>query len=100
MGEVIAKLEYILSDEDGFFVKIRNLDGVDEKKLTEILSVLKETKEYYSDKAFVPKRLAFLLMDMEPILWGMLESYSNPVQDQILLAIDKISTAIRDCLSD
>jgi hypothetical protein len=36
---------------------------------------------------------------MEPVLWCELAHYPETVQQDILLAIDKLSTAIQDCFS-
>jgi hypothetical protein len=100
MDIVIDKLEKILDDENGFFVKIRNLEGIDEKKLNDVLLVLEEIKEFYANSDLVPKRLLLLVMDMEPILWGMVESYPDPIKQQIFLSIDKIRFSIQECFSN
>ena len=40
MDAVINNLEKILDDENGFFIKIRFLDGCDQEKLNDILLAL------------------------------------------------------------
>ncbi|MDB4921157.1 hypothetical protein [Mucilaginibacter sp.] len=99
MDIVIKNLEDVLNDEDGFFMKIRNLGGVDNEKLNDVLIALKEVELFYSDKDLVPKYLFFLTSAMESVLWGMIDSYKEPVREQISVSIDKISTALNRCFS-
>ena len=74
MDSVLNRLEAILEEDDNFFIKIRFLQGCDEKKLSEFLLVLKDVELFYSANEFVPKRLPFLLMDLESALWSMMDS--------------------------
>lgn len=99
MDSVLKKLEEVLNDEDGFFMKVRNLEGCDDAKLNEVLLALKEIGLFYADKTFVPKYLYFLIIDMEPVLFGMIDSYNDEGNQQIFMAIDKISTALGKCFS-
>jgi len=99
MDAVINNLEKILDDENGFFIKIRFLDGCDQEKLNDILLALNEVKLFYAETEMIPKYLARLLMDFEPALWIMVDSYTGAKKDEILAAIVKLSTAIQDCFS-
>jgi hypothetical protein len=96
---VLKNLADVLDDEDGFFMKVRNLDGVDNEKLNDVLGALKEIELFYFDRDLVPKYLFFLTSAMEPVLWGMVDSYKEPVREQIFGSIDKISTALNRCFS-
>jgi hypothetical protein len=97
MDIVIKKLEDVLDDEDGFFMKIRNLKGVDTEKLDDVLIALKEIELFYKETSLIPKYLFFLIIDMEPVLWGMIDSYDEPIKQQIFASIDKISIALSSC---
>jgi hypothetical protein len=99
VNPVLKKLENIMEDENNFFVEVRFLEGCNKKKLNEVLEVLAEAKSFYANTDRIPKYFSALVMDMEPVLWCELAHYPETVQQDILLAIDKLSTAIQDCFS-
>ena len=99
MDTVIKKLEDVLNDEDGFFMKVRNLEGCDDAKLNDVLVALKEIEQFYAGTAYVPKYLYFLIIDMEPVLFGMIDSYNDEGKQLIFASIDKINIALGKCFS-
>ena len=53
MDAVIKKLEDILDDENGFFMKIRFLEGCDQEKLNDVLKALKDVSAITADGASI-----------------------------------------------
>jgi hypothetical protein len=47
----------------------------------------------------VPKRLVSILVDMEPVLWMMVDKYPENERQRIIDAAAELSTAISNCLA-
>jgi hypothetical protein len=97
MDSVLIELEKILDDENNLFVKVRNLEGVDDEKLRDLLYVLKDVERFYANTDLVPKYLVHLILELEPSLLIMIDSYSEPERGKIFMAIDEINTALSRC---
>ncbi len=97
MDDVLKRLENVLNDEDGFFIKVRNLDGVDDEKFKRVLDALKQVELFYMKEELVPKYLFYLTSALVSSLWGMIDSYNQPMREKIFVAIDKLDDALNKC---
>lgn len=97
LSERLDKLESFLNDESNFIVKLRMLDGLDQKNADLFLKTLDEISDEIKNELMIEKRLAFLLINVEPLLMSLSRSYSGEERqniDQLLADINQKMTAI------
>ena len=94
MTSTTEKLENFLARESNFIMKLRFLDGFDNENANEFLSILDEIGRQISGEDFIEKRLAFLLVEIEPILMSISSQYEGAELEEVLACIDKVNAKI------
>jgi hypothetical protein len=98
MNKKIETLESFLADESNFIMKLRFLDGLDKNNVQIFMKILDDIGAEIKEKDVIEKKLAFLLIEIVPILINISASYSEEEQKDILATIDQISMKLSEIL--
>jgi len=80
----LKNIDELLIADNSLPVDLNNKSiGLNEEKVTKLLSTLDFLIEYYSDKSTVPKALAFAFVDVSKFFERSLSLYSEDVQERI-----------------
>lgn len=97
MEDKINSLETKMSQ---FLWELRLGKGVNEKLFKETISLLNSISNDLKDEKLVPKQLVLLLIDVSPSIISVESTYPEEEKEEIEIANDKLSQAIRNCFSD
>lgn len=93
-------LEIFLADENNFIVKLRNLEGLDKGNIEVLIDILNRIGIEIENIDVIEKKLAFLLVEIEPTLLSVASYYDGDILRAILDEIARISmkiSAILEC---
>lgn len=99
MNKHTEALEAFLLDESNFITKLRFLEGLDKPNIQILLNILEEIGNEIKNKELIEKKLAFLLIEIEPTLISTATSYSGKEYEDILNEIGHISMKISSILA-
>lgn len=93
------RLEAFLLEGTNFITKLRNLEGLDKSSSKVLMDILDEIGAEIADVALIEKKLAFLLVEIEPALSVVTDYYEGDLRQSILDEIAQISMKINSILT-
>ena len=84
-----------------FLIRLRMGDGFDQVAFAELIHCIWELKEKYAGKEWIPKRVAYCLVELPSIMLGCLGPwYQGDVRTEIQKAAGELDHAINSFLGD
>jgi len=94
----IEKLEELFLGDDGLLISLRLGNGLNMKKVDEIIKILKVLSKEWANQNYIPKRAAEIFIDFYPAMESVCGLYSDDESTNIMDVADKILDLIRDCV--
>lgn len=98
MSSNMEFLEQLLIGEDGMLLSLRMGEGLQEKKVQQIIDVLVKLSKEWSGSDCIPKKALDLFIDIFPVMQSSCDWYSEEETIKIMNAADRIIDSIRDCI--
>lgn len=98
MSSDLEFLEQLLIGEDGMLLSLRMGDGLQEKKVQQVIDVLGKLSKEWSGSECIPKKAVDLFIDIFPVMQSSCDWYSEAEVIKIMDAADQIVNSIRDCI--
>ncbi|HEX9059663.1 MAG TPA: hypothetical protein VF941_05760 [Clostridia bacterium] len=98
MSKKLDLLQDLILGEDGFLIKLRMGDGLDEEKYNATCEIIKEITVEWREKDVIPKKAAILFVDLYRSMISFAKWNGEKEEEKIIEAAINISGLIREFL--